>query len=149
MNLVTVDEAAKALHVSPGLVRHWIRQGWLARHARPRHPVSERVRPYIYLERFYVDLDAARVLTSNGALEKFRADHPEKNLLTASEVASMLGITYWTVVRMLKVLEVTKYRYHNASTSYVVDGEELHEKMENDSHYSVYLAILRLKKLDI
>lgn len=148
MRLVTVDVAAKELHVSPGLVRHWIRRGWLERHARPRHPLSERYRPQITQERFYVDVDAASLLTSDGSLKKFRSDHPDKNLLTAREIAKRLGVTYETVVRMLSVLQVTKYRYHNDSTAYVVDGDELHSKMEDDYHYSVYLAVMRLKKVD-
>lgn len=139
MRLMTVSEAAKELHVSPGLVRHWVRNGWLARHARPRHPMSQRYRPDVEQKRFYVDVDAASVLTSNGALEKFKADHPDKKLLTASEVAKLLGMHYRTATLIIKRLGVHKYRYHNAAHAFVVDGEELYSSMEDDTYGSIYI----------
>lgn len=143
MKLVTVDEAAKELHTSPGLVRHWVRQGWLERHARPRHPASERYRPDVEQKRFYVDVDAARWLTANGSLEKLKLEHPDKNFLTASEVATLLGMHYRTATLLIKRLGVRKYRYHNASHYYVIDGEEFYSCMEDDPYGSIYIKRIR------
>jgi hypothetical protein len=106
--------------------------------------MSERYRPDVEQKRFYVDLDAARALTANGALEKFKADHPDKNFFTASELAQLLGVHYRTATIVIKRLGVRKYQYHNASRSYVIDGEELHSRMEDDSFGAIYL--LRIKR---
>jgi hypothetical protein len=135
--LVTRAEAAKELHVSLGMIQHWIRKGLLEKHDKLRQlngPRSEYMRGYLgeVCSTYYlVDLDVARLLVPQNAIEKLKEDNPAANLLTAREIAKLTNRRVETISMYVNKFGLKKYKLNPKSSHYLIDGEELADAMEN------------------
>ena len=136
MRLVTRVEAAKLLHVSEGMIQYWLRIGAREKHPRPRElngPRAEYMLQYLgptCNRNIYVDVDAAELLIPQNAIAKLKEDTPAANLLTVREAAKLTNRTLRTVELYVKQFGLKKYKLHSKSSHYLIDGEELVDRLE-------------------
>lgn len=136
MRLVTRVEAAKLLHVSEGMIQYWLGIGALEKHPRPRQlngPRAEYMRNYLGPEcnrNVYIDLDVAELLIPQNAIAKLKRDNPAANLFTTREIAKLTNRTVRTIEHYVKRFGLTKYKLHSKSSHYLIDGEELADRLE-------------------
>lgn len=136
MRLVTRVEAAKLLHVSEGMIQYWLGIGALEKHPRPRQlngPRAEYMLNYLgpnCNRNVYIDLHAAELLIPKNAIEKLKRDHPAANLLTVSETAKLTNRTVRTIEAYVKQFGLKKYKLHSKSSHYLINGEELADRLE-------------------
>lgn len=134
--LVTQDEAARALHVSRGMIQYWVRKG-ATRYPKPRKPgaiyapsTRERLGPTCN-RNYLVDLDELELKLFTNAVKNLEQQNPEANLMTVREAAKLTNRKYETVATYVKKFELKKYYLYKGTSHYLIDGEELADAMED------------------
>lgn len=134
--LVTPNEACDILHVSRGMISYWLRKGLLTRYPKPRQLNGPRGE--YYMQRLgpecgrntVIDLDVARDLVTSNAIKKLKQGNPAANLLTTREIAKLTNRTVSTIDSYVRRFGLKKYYIHEHTTHYLIDGEELADRME-------------------
>tara|TARA_B110000503_G_scaffold88259_1_gene133826 strand:- start:8800 stop:9225 length:426 start_codon:yes stop_codon:yes gene_type:complete len=124
--LLTLKEAARLAFVSYETIIYWIKTGRLAVEKGP--PSKRSGIPYNRFVR-RVDLLAASPTTKSKLLKEA---HPG-NLLTVAEISTTLQINKDLAYKLVNTFELEKHRIDRAT--YMVDGNELHEKLSEDPYY--------------
>ena len=132
-DLLTIDEAARLAHVSRETIRYWIKTQRLA--SQPMWISARSGRPYGKLVRRRDLLSAA----PRSRAQQMKDEHPG-NLLTVGEIRSRLGITRELAYILVNRFEMEKHYIDGCQ--YMVDGEELWQRMREDSIYW-YLTLRR------
>jgi IS30 family transposase len=77
-----------------------------------------------------IDLDVARDLVTSNAIKKLKQGNPAANLLTTREIAKLTNRTVSTIDSYVRRFGLKKYYIHEHTTHYLIDGEELADRME-------------------
>lgn len=133
-DLLTYEEAARIVHVSPETIRYWIKTNRLptvpARISkRSGKPWGQRVRAR--------DVYAA---TEDGLIKKLQQDHPDLELLTTNEIKHRLGIHDSLLRSWIKFYGLKKYKLHPGSYSFLLSYKVLLESLEQDFYNSPYVT---------
>ena len=118
------------------MVQYWLGIGALKKYPKPRAlngPKSEYMLQYLgenCNRNILVDLDAATLLVPRNAIAKLKEDNPAANLLTVREAAKLTNRTLRTVELYVKQFGLKKYKLHSKSSHYLIDGEELADRLE-------------------
>ena len=123
-NNLTIEEAARIAHVSPDTIRYWKKTGRIK--TVPMRISRRSNRPYGWLVPA-AELERAR---PELRMQRLKAEHPG-NLLTAREIAAALGRRDTARVYFL----IRRYgleRHYIDGVQYMVDGEELWNRIEED-----------------
>ena len=135
--LVSTTEAARIAHVSVGSIQHWMRTGRLVPcGVLPRSKQAMRVRPEVtgnYTRHQFrlADVLAARF---DGRMRQLKREHQDLNLLTVREVAARCDTSEQWVYQLVKKFELE--RYYIDRWVYMVSGEELWHKAQDDPYYA-------------
>jgi hypothetical protein len=124
--LLTIDESARLAHVSTETIRYWIKTKRLA--TEPIRISARSGRPYGKLVRRRDLLSAA----PRSKAEQLKSSHPG-NLLTVGEIRSTLKIR-----RELAYILVNRFdleKHYIDGCQYMVDGEQLWQRMREDPTY--------------
>jgi hypothetical protein len=124
--LLTIDEAARLAHVSTETIKYWIKTKRLA--TEPIRISARSGRPYGKLVRRRDLLSAA----PRTRAQQLKSSHPG-NLLTVGEIRSTLKIR-----RELAYILVNRFdleKHYIDGCQYMVDGEQLWQKLREDSVY--------------
>jgi hypothetical protein len=124
--LLTIDEAARLAHVSTETIKYWIKTKRLA--TEPIRISARSGRPYGKLVRRRDLLSAA----PRTRAQQLKSSHPG-NLLTVGEIRSTLKIR-----RELAYILVNRFdleKHYIDGCQYMVDGEQLWQRMREDSVY--------------
>jgi hypothetical protein len=125
-DLLTIDEAARLAHVSIETIKYWIKTKRLA--TEPMRISARSGRPFGRLVRRRDLLSAA----PKSRAEQLKSSHPG-NLLTVCEIGSTLKIR-----RDLAYILVNRFdleKHYIDGCQYMVDGEQLWQRMREDSVY--------------
>jgi hypothetical protein len=125
-DLLTIDEAARLAHVSTETIKYWIKTKRLA--TEPIRISARSGRPYGKLVRRRDLLSAA----PRTRAQQLKSSHPG-NLLTVGEIRSTLKIR-----RELAYILVNRFdleKHYIDGCQYMVDGEQLWQKLREDSVY--------------
>ena len=132
-DLLTFDEAARLAYVSTETIRYWVKTKRLA--TEPIRISARSGRPYGKLVRRRDLLSAA----PRSRAQQMKDEHPG-NLLTVGEIRSTLQITQDLAYILVNRFEMEKH--YIDGWQYMVDGEELWQRMRADSIYW-YLTLRR------
>lgn len=125
-DLLTINEAARLVHVSPETIRYWIKTKRLA--TEPIRISARSGRPYGKLVRRQDLLSAS----PRNRAQEMKSSHPG-NLLTVNEISSRLGTTKELAYILVNRLELEKHYIDGCQ--YMVDGEELWQLLREDPNY--------------
>tara|TARA_B110000503_G_scaffold15887_1_gene22457 strand:+ start:151 stop:561 length:411 start_codon:yes stop_codon:yes gene_type:complete len=131
--LLTIKEAARFAHVSYETVVYWIKTGRLATMPGPLslrtgRPGGKRV-------------SRANLLLASPSSKSKQMKSDNRHLMTITEIAKELGIGISTAYGFIKRYDLEK-TYVDRWT-YMIDGSQLADFMEDDATYSYLLKIKR------
>lgn len=124
--LLTIDEAARLAQVSAETIKYWIKTKRLA--TEPARISARSGRPLGKLVRRRDVLSAS----PKSRAEQMKSSHPG-NLLTVGEIRSILKIRFELAYILVNRFELEKH--YIDGWQYMVDGEELWQKLREDSIY--------------
>jgi hypothetical protein len=125
-DLLTIDEAARLAHVSTETIKYWIKTKRLA--TEPMRISARSGRPFGRLVRRRDLLSAA----PKSRAEQLKRSHPG-NLLTVGEIGSILKIRRDVAYILVNRFDLEKHYIDGCQ--YMVDGEQLWQKLREDSIY--------------
>ena len=123
-NLLTIDEAARIAHVSPATIVYWKKTGRIQ--TVPKFISKRSGKPHGWL----VPADQLEKARPDRRMELLKRSHPG-NLLTAREISRALGLRDCSRAYFL-IRRYGLQRYYVDGVQYMVDGEELWARIEED-----------------
>jgi hypothetical protein len=121
MRLVTVNQAAAELFVTPSMFAYWKRKGVLTTYPYTLTPLSAKVRKRtVSTKRYLVDIDELKAQLDPKLLTE------DKRLLRPKEIAEILDVKIERVYGWVARYELTKYCPNpKALKNYYLDGDEV------------------------
>lgn len=124
--LLTIEEAARLVHVSPETVKYWVKTSRIE--TVPKFISKRSGKPYGQLVRRADVIDAHPVNRT-----KLLKQQSSENLLTVTEVARILNIRRNLVYKVVNRLGLEKIRVDG--WNYLISGERLAEALKEDPTY--------------
>lgn len=146
-DLLTVAEAAKIAEVCPSTIQYWIKTGRLKERRAPRSAHAMKARPREVMQKLMVDRQELIAATPDGIEAAVRRANPTKRLLNLRDIQRILGVQFTTAWAMVNSTGVHKYPLYG--NTYLVDGEELYEALEDSSQFSIYVHAAKMRGLTI
>jgi hypothetical protein len=130
LNLVTANEAAKALYVTRGMVHYWIRKGRVKKHKGSNN------------WNFLVDMEEARF--ASRWQENIMEQHPD--LITKEEAADLLLLSKRSVSYYVDTGRLNKYYVLGSDKYYLLSRDEVIELSYREPFYLNEVRNEKLRK---